>query len=54
MEYVALANHLLKMEDGVLEDIPSNDIRRVTEMLVSDVKDRIKVLAGVRSDANRK
>lgn len=53
MEYVALANHLLKMEDGVLEDIPSNDIRRVTEMLVSDVKNRIKELSKVRNDANR-
>jgi len=51
MEYVALANHLLKMQDGVLEDIQGNDIRRVTDMLVSDVKDRIKELSGVRNDA---
>lgn len=52
MEYVALANHLLRMEDGQVEDIPSSDIRRVTDLLVSDVKDRIKELSGVRSHAN--
>lgn len=53
MEYVALANHLLKMHDGKLEDIQGNDIKRVTDMLVTDVKERIKELSGIRSDANK-
>lgn len=49
MEYVALANHLLKMEDGTLEDIPSGDIQKFTKMLMLDVEDRIKDLKEVRN-----
>lgn len=51
MEYVSLADHLLKIQDGTVEDIRSSDVQKVTDVLVEDVKNRITHLAEVKKHA---
>lgn len=48
MEYVSLAEHLIHIQDGTLESIESKDVKKVTDKLVSDIKDRINHLAKVK------
>ncbi len=48
MEYVSLADHLLKIQDGIVEDIQSSDVHRVTDVLVDDIKKRIDHLSEVK------
>ncbi len=49
MEYVSLAEHLIHIQDGTLESIESKDVKKVTDKLVSDIKDRINHLAKVKA-----
>lgn len=51
MEYISLADHLLRIHDGTVEDIPSQDIHKVTDLLLSDVKSRISKLSSLKHDA---
>lgn len=53
MEYVSLADHLIKIHDGIAEDIKSTDIKKVTDVLVSDIKDRINHLSKVKKYAGK-
>ncbi len=52
MEYISLADHLLKIQDGTLEDIESNDVERVTKALVADIEERIKHSLRVKMEAS--
>lgn len=51
MEYLSLADHLLKIQDGVLEDIQSSDIDQVTESLMQDVRGRLNDLGKLKRHA---
>lgn len=51
MEYVALADHLLKIQDGFVESIESKDVERVAGLLMKDTQNRIKHLAEVKKGA---
>lgn len=53
MEYVSLADHLLKIHDGIAEDIKSKDVKKVTDVLVDDIKGRIEHLSKVKSHAGK-
>lgn len=48
MEYVSLAEHLLHIQDGHLESIENKDVKKVTDKLVSDIKNRIVHLAKIK------
>ena len=50
MEDVSLADHLLKIQDGTVDDIPSGDVHKVTDVLVEDVKKRINHFSEVKRD----
>jgi len=51
MEYLSLADHLLKIQDGVLEDIQNEDIGEVVENLMKDVKGRLTDLGKLKTNA---
>lgn len=51
MEYISLADHLLKIQDGIVEDIPSGDTQRVMSVLLQDIEDRIDHLSKVKQNA---
>lgn len=53
MEYVSLADHLLKIQDGMVEDIQSGDVHKVTDVLVDDIKKRIIHLSEVKQSASK-
>lgn len=53
MEYVALADHLLRIQDGVVESIESKDIHKAADVLVTDIKSRIKHLSEVKKNASK-
>lgn len=52
MEYISLADHLLQIHDGVVNEVKSGDVKNVTDTLVQGVKFRINKLAGIKKDAN--
>ena len=45
MEYISLADHLLKISDRTVESIESKDVKKVTDKLMHDVKQRIDELS---------
>lgn len=51
LEYISLADHLLRIQDGQVEDIPSGDTQKVMDVLMGDVKGRIKHLMEVKKHA---
>lgn len=51
LEYISLADHLLKIQDGQVEDIPSNDTQKIMDVLVGDMKKRIKHFSEVKVHA---
>ncbi|MCA9342810.1 ABC transporter ATP-binding protein [Candidatus Saccharibacteria bacterium] len=51
MEYISLADHLLKIQDGFVEDIPSTDRSKVMKRLLHDVNQRIEHLSEVKKNA---
>lgn len=51
MEYISLADHLLKIQDGFVEDIPSKDRQAVIGRLLKDVTGRIEHLSEVKKHA---
>lgn len=42
MEYISLADHLLRVTDGVLEDIPKSSTQKEMDTLLDSIKHRIK------------
>lgn len=53
LEYISLADHLLRIQDGQIEDIPSRDTSKVMNMLMKDVEGRISQLLEVKKHANK-
>ncbi len=53
LEYISLADHLLKIQDGVVEDISSGDTQKTMDALMSDTKERIKHLSEEKVHANK-
>ncbi len=53
LEYISLADHLLKIQDGHVEDIPSSDTQKIMDVLIGDMKKRIKHLSEVKVHANK-
>ncbi len=51
MEYISVADHLLKIQDGEVEDIPSGDTHKVMKVLLQDIEDRIDHLSTVKKHA---
>ena len=51
MEYLSLADHLLKIQDGVLEDIQSENIGDVVDNLMKDVRGRLSDLGKLKKNA---
>lgn len=51
MEYISLADHLLKIQDGLVEDTPSSDRSKVMKRLLHDVNSRIEHLSEVKKNA---
>jgi len=51
MEYVSLADHLLKIQDGKVEDIVGEDVRVASEHLIKDIRGRIHQLSEVKKNA---
>lgn len=49
MEYVSLAEHLLHVQDGTLESIESKNVKKVTDKLMSDIKNRINHLSLIKA-----
>lgn len=45
LEYVSLADHLLNIRDGVVEDIKSTNLESVTNDLINDMKQRINKIS---------
>lgn len=54
MEYISLADNLLKIQDGVVEDVPDGNTEQVTNLLIKDIKGRIDHLAQVKKHATAK
>ncbi len=51
MEYLPLADNLLRVQDGHVEEMQSDDIRQTTERLIREMKDRIDELAEKKTHA---
>jgi ABC-type lipoprotein export system ATPase subunit len=45
MEYLPLADHLLHIEDGEIQELQNDDIRKTTNQLLHNMEDRINRLA---------
>lgn len=52
MEYISLADHLLKITDGVVEDIPPNQTAAEIKVLLNEVNEKIKQQAELKRHAN--
>lgn len=52
LEYISLADHLLRIQDGQVEDIPSEDTQKISGLLLKDVKKRIEELTKVKHRAS--
>lgn len=48
MEYLPLADHLLHIQDGVVEEIPDTNIQDATDTLIKDMRERITRLSQVK------
>ena len=53
LEYIALADHLLRIHDGKVEDIPSNDTKEVTNVLLKSIEDRVQHLRETKKHATK-
>jgi ABC-type lipoprotein export system ATPase subunit len=53
MEYLALADHLLRVQDGVLEDIKPAAAQGIIDTLVLEVKYRVKELLRMKQHAKK-
>ncbi len=53
LEYIALADHLLRIHDGKVEDIPSSDTKEVTNVLLKGIEDRVQHLREARKHATK-
>lgn len=51
MEYLPLADHLLHIEDGKVQDMLNDDIEQTTRQLMDQVKQRIDTLLAARGKA---
>jgi putative ABC transport system ATP-binding protein len=45
MEYLPLADHLLHIQDGKVEDLKFSNYKKMSEQLIDEMKDRIDLLA---------
>lgn len=52
MEYISFADHLLSIQDGIVEDIPKSDTASITGKLINETKSRITDLAKVKAKAH--
>lgn len=53
MEYISLADHLLRITDGSVQDIPKSSTQAEIAVLLKDVNARIKEQAELKKHANR-
>lgn len=53
LEYIALADHLFKIQDGTVNVIGSDDVMEVTDNLVNEMKDHINHLIKVKQDVHK-
>ncbi len=51
MEYLPLADHLLHIQDGLIEELQHGNIQATTDALMSDMKERINRLARIKDRA---
>jgi putative ABC transport system ATP-binding protein len=51
LEYISLADHLLRIQDGIVEDIPSSNTQTVMNVLLKDVQSRVKDLKEIKKHA---
>ena len=51
LEYLPLADHLLHIQDGVVEEIADSKIDHATDTLIKDMRERILRLAKMKKDA---
>lgn len=51
LEYMPLADKLLHIEDGHVKEINEGSIKRTTDVLFADMRERMKRLEGVRTNA---
>ncbi len=51
MEYLSLADHLLHIQDGVVEEIPDSEIHEATDSLIRGMRDRINRLAQIKEES---
>jgi putative ABC transport system ATP-binding protein len=52
LEYISLADQLVKIQDGIVEDIPAKDTKKVTDVLIGDINTRIEQLTKAKNRAN--
>lgn len=50
MEYLPLADHLLHIQDGLIEELQHGSIQATTDSLMNDMKERISRLARTKSN----
>jgi len=48
MEYLPLADHLLHIQDGVVEEVGERDIKGATDSLINNMRERIARLASIK------
>lgn len=48
MEYLPLADQLIHIQDGVSKPMASDDVNKTTKTLVTDLQNRIKLVAGLK------
>lgn len=53
MEYLSLADHLLKIQDGKLEDIKDEDSKGVIDTLILEVQYRVRELLRMKKDVEK-
>lgn len=51
MEYISLADHLLRINDGVVDDIPKSSAQKEMNVLLEDIKRRINEQAELKKHA---
>lgn len=49
MEYLPLADHLLHVQDGIVEEVPETNIQEATDTLIKNMRERITHLSQVKS-----
>ncbi len=53
MEYIPFADHLLSIQNGVVEDISQDDTSSLTGKIIKETKNRIRELEKVKAHATR-